>query len=51
MFEDDVFFDGIKVRKDDFVYYVLYFMGWMLFLRDFDVLEFKFERWFKDGVF
>ena len=48
---DDVLPDGTRVRAGNFVSYVPYAMGRLEALWGPDVLEFKPERWLKNGVF
>lgn len=48
---DDVLPDGTCIKAGDHVAYVPYSMGRMEFLWGSDVLEFKPERWLKDGLF
>lgn len=51
MLEDDILFNGIKVKVGGMVIYVFYLMGCMEYNWGLDVVMFKFERWFKDGMF
>lgn len=51
MLNDDVLPDGTHVKKGAQVSYVPYSMGRMEFLWGEDVLEYKPDRWLKDGVF
>ena len=48
---DDVFPDGTKIKGGNFVSYSPYAMGRLETLWGPDVLEFKPERWLKDGLF
>lgn len=48
---DDVLPDGTKVKKQNIVQFNEYCMGRMPFIWGSDVLEFKPQRWLKDGVF
>lgn len=49
--EDDVLFDGIRVKKGWFVMYYTYAMGRMESIWGKDCFGFRFERWLEDGVY
>ncbi|KAJ8451581.1 hypothetical protein Cgig2_018215 [Carnegiea gigantea] len=49
--EDDVFPDGMTIRKDSRVLYHVYAIGRMESIWGKDCLEFRPERWLKDGQF
>ncbi|KAL5552748.1 hypothetical protein UlMin_040149 [Ulmus minor] len=49
--DDDVFPDGTVVKSGDRVLYCLFSMGRMEYIWGKDCLEFKPERWIKDGKF
>lgn len=48
---DDVLPDGTKVRRGNIVAFYPYAMGRMEYLWGPDALEFKPDRWLRDGVF
>eukprot|EP00250_Pteridium_aquilinum_P024509 c29186_g1_i1 orf=171-1754(+) len=48
---DDIFPDGTRIKAGNFVSYVPYSMGRLEYLWGPDVMEFKPERWLKDGAF
>ncbi|XWS32291.1 hypothetical protein CRYUN_Cryun23aG0147300 [Craigia yunnanensis] len=48
---DDILPDGHKVKKGDEVYYMAYAMGRMPYIWGEDAVNFRPERWLKDGVF
>ncbi|KAI5067023.1 hypothetical protein GOP47_0017551 [Adiantum capillus-veneris] len=48
---DDVFPDGTKIKAGNFVSYAPYAMGRLEYIWGPDVMEFKPERWLRDGAF
>lgn len=48
---DDLLPDGTKVRRGNIVAFYAYAMGRMEYLWGPDALEFKPDRWLRDGVF
>ncbi|KAE8665020.1 hypothetical protein F3Y22_tig00112699pilonHSYRG00035 [Hibiscus syriacus] len=49
--EDDVFPDGTRVKKGARIFHIIYSMGRIESIWGKDCLEFKPERWIKDGKF
>ena len=48
---DEILPDGLKVRRGDDVYYMAYAMGGMPHIWGEDALNFRPERWLRDGIF
>lgn len=48
---DDTFPDGTRIKRGEFVSYSSYAMGRLKCIWGPDVMEFKPERWLKNGIF